>query len=75
MAATGAYDVRTGEATPLLGDELRDTFTSLLKWDREIGEGARQLPYLAHPPGPPVQDLAHRVCGKKRARTSQHCVP
>ncbi|MBY6366987.1 hypothetical protein [Rhodococcoides corynebacterioides] len=42
MAATGAYDLRTGETTPLLDEELRETFTSMLMWKREIGEGARR---------------------------------
>lgn len=42
MAATGAYDLRTGKTKPLLNDELRDTFTSMLMWEREIGEGARR---------------------------------
>lgn len=42
MAATGAHDLQTGEATPSLGGDLHDTFTSMLMWEREIGEGAKR---------------------------------
>ncbi|WP_206511942.1 hypothetical protein [Rhodococcus sp. KRD197] len=42
MAATGAYNLSTGETTPPLDDELHDTFVAMLMWEREIGGGAQR---------------------------------
>lgn len=42
MAATGAYDLSTGETTPPLDEELHDTFVSMLMWETEIGGGAQR---------------------------------
>lgn len=40
--AVGAYNAQTdSEATPL-ASELHDEFSSMLMWDREIGEGAQR---------------------------------
>lgn len=40
--AVGAYNAQTDSETAPLDPELHDEFSSMLMWDREIGEGAQR---------------------------------